>query len=117
MEWWGFVVALGVPVITGIATVWAAATARKKVPEDTANVLVNTAIGLVEPLNNRVQELEERVTELEVEVGRERKERMWRELHNRALVEELRAAGVAEPITIEEIRRLYPNPEKHKGVT
>lgn len=111
MEWWGYVVAIAVPLVTAIATVQAARVARRKVPEETANVLVNTAMELVEPLKVRIAELEGRVEELEKEVFLERRERLWREMHNRALVEELRAAGVAEPITIEEIRRMYPQPE------
>ena len=112
MEWWGIAVAVAVPLLTAIGTIQAARVARRKVPEETANVLVNTAMELVEPLKTRVTELEDRVEELEREVFLERRERLWREMHNRALVEELRAAGVAEPITIEEIRRMYPKPEQ-----
>ena len=105
---WG--IALAVPIITAIGTAVAASIARRKVPEEAAHVLVSTAIDLVEPLRTRVQELERRVDDLEKEVFLERRERLWRELHAAALEEQLHAAGVM-PVSLEEIRRLYPAPE------
>ena len=111
MDWWGGFIILGTAAVTGLGGWWAARTAKRKVPEETASLLTETALSLVEPLRDRITELEGRVTQLEEEVFLERRERYWRELHAAALVEQLHAAGV-DPVTLEEIRHLYPHPEK-----
>ena len=111
--WLSSLVIVVAAALSGGGAWLAARAANRKVPSETAGILTNTALSLVEPLGNRISELEKRVDELEEEVFLERRERMWREMHNRALVEELHAAGVAEPVTIEEVRRMYPEPEKH----
>lgn len=87
---------------------WAAG--RRKASSESINILTGTALSLVEPLRLRVNELEARVNALEAEVILEKKERLWRELHAAALIEQLHAAGVPDHITLAEIRILYPNP-------
>lgn len=117
MEPWitGLVVAAAGALSAGGAWI-TARIASKKVPSETASILTETALSLVEPLRDRVSQLETRVDELEQEVFNERRERLWREMHNAALIEELRALGVAEPVTLEEIRRMYPHPEQRKRI-
>lgn len=109
MDWWGGLITVGAATAAGVGTWLAARTAKKKVPEETAHVLTETALSLVQPLRERVEELEERVEALESEVHLERRERRWRERHADALEEQLHAAGI-QPVTLEEIRKLFPNP-------
>ena len=107
--WVSSLVIVVAALLSGAGAWWAASAANRKVPSETAHILTETALSLVEPLRERITELEVRVEVLEVEVVLERRERLWRELHAAALAEQLHAAGL-EPVTLHEIRRLYPNP-------
>jgi len=105
MQWWQIVLGLAVPAITAVGVVWGARVARKQTPAETASILIETALDMMEPLKNRESELEDKVQHLEDQVDRLERENELLHRWGQLLYTQVLEAG-GEPYDFEHVRRL-----------